>query len=85
MFLPVFIPIAEDQSGSDLFVDTRAGGLRGCVTEFAKGDLDCHGPRWPSVTAMLADVADGLDTGTAVGYWKPAVENGRLTWRVLHQ
>jgi cell wall assembly regulator SMI1 len=27
MFLPSFVPIAEDQSGGDMFVDTRSGAL----------------------------------------------------------
>ena len=36
-FLPAFVPFAEDQSGDDLFVDTRSGPQHGCVTEYLKG------------------------------------------------
>ena len=77
-FLPSFVPIAEDQSGDDMFVDTRSGRLRGCVTEFVKGNADTWGPKWPSVTAMLADLAQGLHAGRPVGGWQPVVDHGRL-------
>jgi cell wall assembly regulator SMI1 len=83
MFLPSFVPIAEDQSGSDLFVDTRSGDLHGCVTEFVKGGADWDGPVWPSVAAMLADLATGLDAGRPVGGWRlPRVDRGCLDWEV---
>jgi cell wall assembly regulator SMI1 len=82
MFLPSFVPIAEDQMGDDMFVDTRSGRLRGCVTEFVKVDLDTWGVKWPSVTAMLADLADGLHAGRPVGRWQPVVDHGRLSWDV---
>lgn len=81
-FLPAFVPFAEDQSGDDLFVDTRSGPQHGCVTEYLKGDADSHGPLWPSVTAMLAAVAHALDTDGRVGYWRPIVESGQLHWDV---
>jgi hypothetical protein len=80
MFLPSFVPIAEDQSGSDMFVDTRSGRWRGCVTEFVKGDVDTWGSKWPSVAAMLADLAEGLQAGRPVGRWQPIVNHGRLDW-----
>jgi hypothetical protein len=83
MFLPSFVPIAEDQSGADMFVDTRSGGLRGCVTEFVKGDAYNWGPRWPSVGAMLADVADPLHASTPLGSWQPEVDHGELSWRIV--
>jgi cell wall assembly regulator SMI1 len=82
MFLPSFVPIAEDLCGNDLFVDTRQGRLRGCVTEFAKGDTDSRGPRWRSVTAMLAELATALAQGRTIGGWRPRVEDGRLDWDV---
>jgi len=83
MFLPSFVPIAEDLGGDDLFVDTREGPQGGCVTAFAKGDADSWGPRWASVTAMLAELATGLEQGRAVGGWRPRVEDGRLGWDVV--
>jgi cell wall assembly regulator SMI1 len=47
MFLPSFVPIAENQMGDDMFVDTRSGRLRGCVSEFVKGNADTWGPSGP--------------------------------------
>ncbi|MCW3841896.1 hypothetical protein ONA70_17495 [Micromonospora yasonensis] len=82
MFLPSFVPIAEDQSGADMFVDTRLGSMRGCVTEFLKGDADTDGPKWPSVTAMLADLAEGLTAGRPVGGGQPSVSDQQLHWQV---
>jgi cell wall assembly regulator SMI1 len=80
MFLPSFIPIAEDQSGSDMFVDTRTGPLYGCVTEFFKGNADFAGPAWSSVSAMLADVAEGLRVGRPVKRRQPVVSDQQLHW-----
>jgi len=82
-FLPAFVPIAEDQSGSDMFVDTRPGPLRGCVTEYVKGNADSGGPVWPSVSAMLADLAEGLWAGGRIGRWgRPIVTDRELGWEV---
>jgi cell wall assembly regulator SMI1 len=83
MFLPSFVPIAEDQSGSDLFVDTRHGESHGCVARYDNVDVDYQGRQWPSVTAMLTDVADALRTASPVGYWQPEVEDGTLSWRIV--
>lgn len=83
MFLPSFVPIAEDLGGNDLFVDTRQGPRRGCVTEFAKGDADTWRPAWPSVTAMLAELASALEQGRAVGGFRPRVEGAHLAWEVV--
>lgn len=35
MFIPPFLPIAEDGSGDFLFVDLRGGRLHGCVGEYS--------------------------------------------------
>jgi cell wall assembly regulator SMI1 len=83
MFLPSFVPIAEDLCGNDLFVDTRLGPRRGCVTRFVKSDADSWGPAWRSVTAMLAELATALEQGRAVGGFEPRVEGGRLVWDVV--
>jgi cell wall assembly regulator SMI1 len=83
VFLSSFIPIAEDQSGSDMFVDTRTGPLYGCVTEFFKGNADFAGPVWSSVSAMLADVADGLRAGRPLKGRQPVVSDHQLHWEVI--
>ncbi|WP_024794347.1 SMI1/KNR4 family protein [Tomitella biformata] len=81
MILPEFIPIA----GLDnyyLFVDTRPGELSGCVTEFADEGADGSGPRWLSISAMLADLANSLETGEVFAWgMKPMIVDGMLEWR----
>ena len=80
-YLPEFIPFAG-LDGNLLFIDTRPGDLHGCVTEFDKVDTDAAGPRWASLTAMLSDLADSLETGAAFGGgWTPAVTDGKLSWQ----
>ena len=79
-YMPEFIPFAG-LDGYLLFVDTRPGDLYGCVTEFDKVDADDAGPRWVSLSAMLTDLADSLETGSTFDkYWKPTVVDGQLDW-----
>ena len=80
-YMPEFIPFAG-LDGYLLFVDTRPGDLYGCVTEFDKVDADDAGPRWVSLSAMLTDLAESLETGSKFDkYWKPTVVDGRLDWK----
>ena len=79
-YLPHFLPFAG-QDGYLLFVDARPGPLHGCVTEFEKVDADGAGPKWPSLSAMLTDLADSLETGSAFDGRTPAVVDGQLRWR----
>ncbi|MET9230814.1 SMI1/KNR4 family protein [Lentzea sp. NPDC003310] len=94
VFLPEFVPIAADDMGDYLFVDERPGPESGCVRAW---DVD-EGSRlpslWPSLTAMLTDIADSLDTGApalrghadaakffTTSVYVPEVRDGRLGWR----
>lgn len=79
-FLPEFLPFAGLDSYY-LFVDTRPGPLNGSVTEFADEGADGAGPRWLSISAMLADLANSLETGEvfAWGMW-PVIVDGMLEW-----
>jgi cell wall assembly regulator SMI1 len=55
------IPLATSGAGDILVVDLRPGPLRGCVMEwYNHGGLTA---RWPSITAMLTDIADTLEHG----------------------
>ncbi|MEN0138126.1 MAG: SMI1/KNR4 family protein [Rhodococcus sp. (in: high G+C Gram-positive bacteria)] len=82
-YLPEFLPFAG-LDGNLLFIDTRPGDLYGCITEFDNVDTDTAGPRWASLTAMLSDLADSLETGAAFGGgWKRAVTDGNLNWQYL--
>ena len=79
-FLPEYIPFAGID-GYWLIVDTRAGEFSGCVTEFEKVDGDSDGAQWRSISAMLTDLADALESGTPFGrWWTPTVVDGTLTW-----
>ncbi|MFE1592384.1 hypothetical protein [Nocardia sp. NPDC058705] len=50
--------------------------------EFDKVGADDAGPRWASLSAMLADLAHSLETGTPFDqHWTPAVESGELNWQ----
>ncbi|MFC6012281.1 hypothetical protein [Nocardia lasii] len=78
-YLRQFVPFAGED-GNLLFVDTRPGPLHGCVSEFDKVSAD-GGPRWASLSAMFADLADSLETGAVFDqYWAPSVEQGELCW-----
>lgn len=73
------IPIAGSGSGDCLVVDLRPGRNRGCVMEwFNHGEL---GAGWPSIAAMLADVADALEHGRPEGR-KPTDEERAHRTRV---
>ncbi|MEU5992469.1 SMI1/KNR4 family protein [Spirillospora sp. NPDC047418] len=80
MWLLAFLPIASSGGGADLFVDLRCGPRHGCVREFDKVSTDGE-PRWGSVTAMLADIADALENHATIGgYDARPNEDGVLSW-----
>ncbi|MCP2247577.1 SMI1/KNR4 family protein [Lentzea aerocolonigenes] len=96
IFLQEFVPLAADGMGGYVFVDERPGPESGCVREW---DVD-EGSRlptlWPTIDAMLADIAHSLGTGEpalrehvkaarakfvkAVLY-VPEVRDGLLSWQ----
>jgi cell wall assembly regulator SMI1 len=84
MYLPVWLPIAGSGMGLDLFVDLRPGPLRGCVMRFDRVGTARSKPDWPSVAAMLAEVADALEHGQIIGDDYPVCarvdEEGHLVW-----
>lgn len=95
-WLDEFLPIADSGTDVWLFVDLRPGELFGCVGQFESED-GCASPRWSSVAAMLADVAEALTDGRpalrdfanreaergvrVTATWSPTVQNGRLRWQ----
>ncbi|MDQ1635802.1 MAG: hypothetical protein QOJ32_2611 [Frankiaceae bacterium] len=82
-FLAPFVPIATNHAACDLFVDLRPGPLSGCVTEYSREDAAWRGPRWPSLAAMLDDVADSLEQRRPAGHWYPTIEGEQLRWIVV--
>lgn len=80
-WLPQFLPIAGSGGGMDLFADLREGPLYGCVREFDRVYADGK-PLWPSVGAMLDDIAGALESGDAIagGYRVHVDEDGTIRW-----
>ena len=95
-FLHEFTPIAESGTGDYLFVDERPGPMSGCVRAWSGDDGNLRPTMWPSVHAMLADIAHSLETGEPVlresaeasraGFvrvisYTPEVIDGELSWK----
>ncbi|WP_076482645.1 hypothetical protein [Williamsia sterculiae] len=74
------MPIAE-RDGYLWVVDGRPGESTHSVIAFDKVDADDDATTWPSIGALLADVATAIDTGEAFDGSTPTIENGELTWR----
>ena len=81
-FVPAFLPIAEDQSGSYLMVDRRNKRRYGCVVLFDKVDGDIDEPRWDSLFSLAGETARSLRSGSPVAgtRLRPWAVGGRLTW-----
>ncbi|MEU3558638.1 SMI1/KNR4 family protein [Kitasatospora sp. NPDC006786] len=59
-----FMPIALSPGGDGLIVDLRPGDTHGAVLLWDHETWDLDVPRWASVTSMLQDIANALETGT---------------------
>ncbi|PRX99013.1 SMI1/KNR4 family protein SUKH-1 [Allonocardiopsis opalescens] len=80
-WLPVWLPVAGDGGGGELFVDLRSGPLNGCVMRWDKVETAEFDPLWPSVSAMLSDIADALERGVEIdGVRAVVVEDRTLDW-----
>jgi len=80
-WLPMWVPIAHDTGGDNLFVDLRPGPEHGCVTQWYETEFATVDPKWPSVATMLAEIADALEHGTEVHGVRPEVlDDGTLEW-----
>ncbi|MGI8335709.1 SMI1/KNR4 family protein [Actinomadura scrupuli] len=81
VWLPMWMPIAANGGGTELFVDLRDGPAHGCVMTYDKVGAAALAPRWPSVTAMLAEVADALENEVPVqGVRIWVSEDGTISW-----
>lgn len=80
-FLPSFVPIGENIAACFLFVDTRPGRQFGCVTAWDRDEGALSDPIWPSVTAMIDDVASAVEESRECDGWQPTIENGVLAWK----
>ncbi|MDV7990033.1 MULTISPECIES: SMI1/KNR4 family protein [unclassified Rhodococcus (in: high G+C Gram-positive bacteria)] len=82
MFVPAYVPIAEDGSGSTLYVDTRPGARQGCVRNFSSDSADQGAPWFDSLTEYIAAVHRSVETGSAIyDDVRPTFVEGVLHWR----
>lgn len=85
MFIPSFLPIADDGSGDFLFVDLRKGRRQGCVSEYFKEEADWRPAIWSSVEALLEETLTSLRTGEPAFSFKPCVIDGSLSWEYVRE
>ncbi|ASO22664.1 cell wall assembly regulator SMI1 [Actinoalloteichus hoggarensis] len=80
---PRFVPIAFDGMGDHLVVDLRPGPLRGAVAEWDHELCHVEEPRWPSLAALFADVAEALETGSVIDHSRAWVDpDGQIDWQI---
>jgi cell wall assembly regulator SMI1 len=80
VWLPHWLPIVSDLCGETLFLDLRPGRRSGCVGVHLKDQWQYDGPKWPSVAALLSELAVALTNRTEMDGFGPVIEDGRLTW-----
>lgn len=78
---PSWVPFAGAIWGGCLFTDQR-DDEEGPVGEFVKDDTATFA-RWPSLSTMVTEVADALEAGSDVGFYRPQVVDGRLDWEIV--
>ncbi|ROZ52983.1 SMI1/KNR4 family protein [Rhodococcus sp. WS1] len=82
MFVPAYIPFAEDGAGDFLYVDTREGEQHGCIRYFAAEAADEGGPLFASLTEYVDSVRRSVESRAEHSYLVPSVTEGALAWEV---
>lgn len=82
MFLPAYVPIAEDGAGGFCYVDTRSGPLKGCVRFFGNDTADEGGPAYESLADYLDAARLSVEAGTKFDGVIPRLKEGALIWEV---
>lgn len=82
MFLPTYIPFAEDGAGDFLYVDTRGGLHHGCIRYFAAEAADEGGSLFGSLADYVDSVRRSIESGSEHSYLMPTVTDGVLVWDV---
>ncbi|MEO3782867.1 SMI1/KNR4 family protein [Actinocorallia sp. B10E7] len=78
---PGWLPIADASTADGLFIDQRGGTDHGSVGHFVHDD-SARLNLWPSLAAMLHDVADAVEGVRDVPSLQPSVWEGQfLEWR----
>ncbi|RIJ70562.1 hypothetical protein D1871_18415 [Nakamurella silvestris] len=79
VFLPEFVPFANEHTGYYLFVDTRPGPQQWCITEFAHSEADETDIGWASLEELLAGTADALEANRPLGsYYARTTQRGEF-------
>jgi cell wall assembly regulator SMI1 len=82
IYLPSFVAIGENIAACCLYVDTRPGPRFGCIADWDRDEGAISEPTWPSVSAMLEEVAAALETGQSCDGWRRTVASGVLAWEL---
>ncbi|MFI8569837.1 SMI1/KNR4 family protein [Rhodococcus sp. NPDC078407] len=82
MFMPTYVPFAEDGAGGTLFVDTRPGAREGCIRMFTYEGADGGGPWFDSLTEFIAALYRSVETGSEIyDELSATFVDGVLEWR----
>lgn len=65
-----------------LVVDCEQGNRRGRVGTW-NGGVGVSWTEWPSIGALLSNVAEAIETGHPVNGWVPVAFGGELRWKLL--
>lgn len=72
---------ATTNSDWSLVVDCEPGNEHGRVGEWSGGE-GVRWTEWPSLGALLSDVADAIEAGRPIGRWAPVAYGGELDWKL---
>jgi cell wall assembly regulator SMI1 len=78
-----YVPFAVDNSGESLFFDERAGHNGRLGEHDNEGEVNFD--RWPpTLTELLEQTAEGLETGhTVLNSYRAKVTDGALGWEII--
>ncbi len=72
---------ARNNSGWGFVVDCEPGNAHGRVGTWIDGD-GVSWTEWPSIGALLLDVADAVETKRGIDGWVPVAFGGELDWKL---
>ena len=82
MFVPAYVPFAEDGAGGTTYVDTRPGLRRGCIRNFSYDSADQGAPWFDSLTEYIAALYRSVESGSPIyDDVVPTFVDGVLEWR----
>jgi hypothetical protein len=81
-FLPEYIPVAEGFGGLFAYIDTRRGLQCGCVRFFSAEGADEEPLAYESLSAIVQQVTESLENGSAHRGSVPSITDGTLSWEL---